>query len=205
MLTHKSRGGRFAISLPTDRSINGFTNTCHICTPMFKECDTVVREILRQKAEHPGVDVILQAGDVVSTFRNVCTHSERAHLFGGRMEKDNALAIAAAAAFRWPGSPATYGVIRGAIAYIHDSSVNRHQPRDLFNYYWVDDHINVASDIGHNCADAETSLCNAMRLKILGLMFDTAAGSVAIPQHKIDKAKACVVVSFHADSLSRPM
>ncbi|OWZ06216.1 LOW QUALITY PROTEIN: hypothetical protein PHMEG_00021560 [Phytophthora megakarya] len=203
------------LSFSTSRSINDFTDTDNICTPTFDKSDIVAREILRQKAELPGVDVKLQAGDVASAFRNVCTNSEHAHKFGGRLEKDNALVIETAAAFGWSGSP-------GAIAYIHGSSVNRHQPSGLFNYYWVDDHINVASDIGQNCADAETSLRNAMvtilgpdaineekitawctRLKILGLMFDTAAETVAMPQHKIDKAKACVAASYHADSMSR--
>ncbi|KAE9001586.1 hypothetical protein PR003_g17657 [Phytophthora rubi] len=32
----------------------------------------------------------------------------------------------------------------------------------MFNYDWVDDHINFAADIGTNCADAEQSLRYAM-------------------------------------------
>ncbi|OWZ12162.1 hypothetical protein PHMEG_00014717 [Phytophthora megakarya] len=126
------------LSFPTGRSINDFTGTDNICTPTFEKSDTVAREILLQKAEHPGVDVKLQAGDVACAFRN----------------KDNALVFNTAVALGWSGSPATYGVIGGTIAYIHGSSVNRHHLRGLINYNWVDDHINVASDIGHDYSDA---------------------------------------------------
>ncbi|KAE8912234.1 hypothetical protein PF005_g13237 [Phytophthora fragariae] len=66
------------------------------------------------------------------------------------------------AAFGWSGSPASYGVIGGAIAFVHGTSVNHYQPDGMFNYDLVDDHINFAENIGTNCADAEQSLRYAM-------------------------------------------
>ncbi|OWY93259.1 hypothetical protein PHMEG_00037411 [Phytophthora megakarya] len=57
--------------------------------------------------------------------------------------------------------------------------------------------------LGPDAINEEKFTAWCTRLKILGLMFDTAAGTVAMPQHKIDKIKTCVVVSYHADSLSR--
>ncbi|KAE9098190.1 hypothetical protein PF010_g15654 [Phytophthora fragariae] len=112
-----------------------------------------------------------------------------------------------AAAFGWSGSPASYGVISGGIAFVHSTSVNRYQPDGMFNYYWVDDHINVAADIGTNCADAEQSLRYAMktilgadavnedkftpwssRQNALGLICDTVDGTVSMPPNKIDSA-----------------
>ncbi|OWY93313.1 hypothetical protein PHMEG_00037344, partial [Phytophthora megakarya] len=83
------------LSFSTGRSINDFTDTDNICTSTFENCDIIVREILRQKPEM----LPLPYG------------TERAHLFGERLEKDNALVINTAAAFRWSGSRATYGVI----------------------------------------------------------------------------------------------
>lgn len=108
-----------------------------------------------KRGVYPGAVVKLQAGDVASAFRNVCTHSQRVFLFGGRLELDNALVIDMSAAFGWSGSPATYRVVGGAIAILHSASVNRYQPDGMFNHYWVDDHINVAADLGTNCQDAE--------------------------------------------------
>ncbi|GMF51323.1 unnamed protein product [Phytophthora fragariaefolia] len=81
----------------------------------------------------------------------------------------------------------------------------------FFNYHWVDDHINVAADVGTNCEDMERSLRYAMTTiigsgavnedkftewntsqKILGLQFETIAETIAIPAAKIAKARNLV-------------
>ncbi|EGZ14076.1 hypothetical protein PHYSODRAFT_510373, partial [Phytophthora sojae] len=155
------------LSFPVGRSINDHTDSASMCAPTFETCDAIATEILLRQHAHPSAEVKLQAGDVASAFRNTCTRSDCAYLFGGRLEPDNALAIGLAAAFGWSGSPATYGIVGGAIAFIHGVSSNLFQPRGLFNYYWVDDHINVAADVGSNCADAYISLRNAM-ITVLG-------------------------------------
>ncbi|KAF1775618.1 hypothetical protein GQ600_3892 [Phytophthora cactorum] len=67
-------------------------------------------DVIRQQHDFPEARQ-LHAGDVASAFRNVCTHSESAHLFCGRLERDNALVIDTAAAFGWSGSPGSYGVV----------------------------------------------------------------------------------------------
>jgi hypothetical protein len=89
-----------------------------------------------------------------------------------------------------------------------------------FNYVWVNDHIKVAANVGPNCADVEQSLRLAMatvlghdavneykfttwgpRQKILGLIFDTGAKSVAMPASKIEKARNSVRTALSATSL----
>ncbi|KAE8891702.1 hypothetical protein PF003_g24438 [Phytophthora fragariae] len=210
------------LSFPEGASINDATDATSICTPVFEPCDAIAVEILRQRRHHPDVEIQLQAGDVASAFRNVCTHSQSAYLFGGRLLPDNALVIDTLAAFGWSGSPASYGIIGGAIAHIHGSSINLLRPPGPFNYYWVDDHINVAADIGSNCADVERSLRGAMvtvlghgaineakftpwcpRQKALGLIFDPQAGTVAMPASKIRVAQTVVAAALERTSLRR--
>lgn len=89
------------------------------------------------------------------------------------------------------------------------ATTNVYNPHGFFNYYWVDDHVNVALDIGHNTSDTDASLRSAMalvlgassiyekkfkhwspRIDVLGLSFDTDAGTVAMPPAKIKKAKS---------------
>ncbi|KAF1785399.1 hypothetical protein GQ600_23874 [Phytophthora cactorum] len=121
-----------------------------------------------------------------------------------------------------PGHCGSCGVIGGAIAHLHGNPANRYYSDGHFNYYYIDDHINIAADIGSNCSDAEQSLRHSMitvlghgaineeeftswssRQKILGLIFDTVAGTVAMPEEKIEKAKACVASAISTKSLSR--
>ncbi|GMF51929.1 unnamed protein product [Phytophthora fragariaefolia] len=158
------------LSFPDGASINDATDTASLCQLMFQPCDAIAREIMCQQDLHPDTDVLLQAGD-----RHVGTHSRSAYLFGGRLEAANALVIDTSAAFGWSGSPASYDVGGGAIAYLHDRSVNVARGAGTFNYVWVDDHINVAADIGSNCADVEQSLRLAMT---------TALGHGAINEDK---------------------
>ncbi|KAE9309301.1 hypothetical protein PF008_g20738 [Phytophthora fragariae] len=92
----------------------------------------------------------------------------------------------------------------------------------MFNYYWVDDHINVATDLGTNCQDAEHSLRHAMttilgpdavnedklsewgtRHQALGLIFDTVSGTISMPPAKVIKATACVAAAYGSSDLSR--
>ncbi|GMF19673.1 unnamed protein product [Phytophthora fragariaefolia] len=132
-------------------------------------------------------------------------------LFGERLEADNALVIDTSAAFGWSGSPASYDVVGGAIAYLHGRSVNVARDAGTFNYVWVDDHTNVAANIGSNCADVEQSLRLAMatvlgpdainedkftswarRQQIIGLIFDTVTNTVVMPASKIAMALECV-------------
>lgn len=92
----------------------------------------------------------------------------------------------------------------------------------MFNYYWVDDHINVAADLGTNCRDAEHSLRHAMttilgpdavnedkfvewgtRQQALGVIFDTVAGTISMLPAKIVKAIAWVAAAYRSSDLSR--
>jgi len=127
-----------------------------------------------------------------------------------------------AAAFGWTGSSGTYGVLGGAVAHVHGSCVNTAHAAGFYNYHWVDDHVNVAPDTGTNCADIDRSLRQAMtlvmgptavnehkftpwstQLKVLGLIFDTVARTVAMPHSKIIKAQHLVRHATHACSLTR--
>ncbi|KAE9168812.1 hypothetical protein PF005_g28223, partial [Phytophthora fragariae] len=46
----------------------------------------------------------------------------------------------------------------GAVAYVHGSHTTDVFPDGIFNYHWVDDHFNVAADVGTACDDANRSL-----------------------------------------------
>eukprot|EP00644_Phytophthora_capsici_P005661 jgi/Phyca11/98350/e_gw1.2.607.1 len=168
------------LSFPERASTNSATDTSRICPPVFEPSDAIAVEILRQKHQHPDSEILLQAGDVSSAFRNVCTHSTSAYLFGGRLTPDNALVIDTSAAFGWAGSPASYGVVGDAIAYIHGSMCCPYRPAGPFNYYWADDHINI-----------------------LGLVFDSETTTVSMPETKITKARDCVRAALNSPSLGR--
>ncbi|OWZ10571.1 LOW QUALITY PROTEIN: hypothetical protein PHMEG_00016564 [Phytophthora megakarya] len=196
------------LSFPDGLSVNDLTDTASICTPEFQHCDAIATEILQPQEQYPDAEILLQAGDVNAAFWNVCTHSTSAYLFGGRLIRDNALIIDTAAAFGWPGSPTNHGGVGGATAYSHGNSASWYRPAEPFNYYWVDDHFNVAANVGTNCSDVEQSLRRAMitvlghgainedkftswssRQKLLGLVFDSAKSTVVMPVSKIHKAK----------------
>ncbi|KAE9265478.1 hypothetical protein PF008_g31852 [Phytophthora fragariae] len=102
------------------------------------------------------------AGDVASAFRNVSIHSNSVYLFAGLIEEDKALVIELAAPFGWTGSPGFYEIFGGAISHVHGSHTNAIYPAGFFNYHWVDDHINVAVDIGTSFSDMDRSLRFAM-------------------------------------------
>jgi len=162
------------------------------------------------------------AGNVTRAYRNAGIHSDSVHLFAGHIPEDNAIVIDLAAAFGWTGSSGTYGVLGGAGAHIHSSCVNSAHAAGFYNYHWVDDHVNVAPDTCTNCADIDRSLRQAMtvvmglaavtehkftpwstQLKVLGLIFDTVARTVAMPHSKIIKAHHLVRHATHTCSLTR--
>ncbi|KAE9068092.1 hypothetical protein PF010_g27203 [Phytophthora fragariae] len=94
------------------------------------------------------------AGDVASAFRNISIHSNSVYLFAGHIEEDDIIVIELAAPFGWTGSPGFYEIAGGAVAYVHGSHTTDEFPDGMFNYHWVDDHINVAADAGTACDDA---------------------------------------------------
>ncbi|KAG2856503.1 hypothetical protein PC119_g16210 [Phytophthora cactorum] len=102
------------------------------------------------------------AGDVASAYRNACTHSECVFMFAGHIPEDNTIIIDLSAAFGWTGSSETYGILGGAVAFIHWPCTNDAHLRDFYNYHWVDDHVNVAPDTRTNCIDIDCSLRHAM-------------------------------------------
>ncbi|KAE9052141.1 hypothetical protein PR003_g1012 [Phytophthora rubi] len=210
------------LSCPVNRSLNDHTNRDAIYQPKYKHCDAVAAAIVQEKKRHPGAEVKEQAGDVSSAYRHVCIHSHCVHLFGGRLHRDNVLIIDMSAAFGWSGSPGNYGVVGGAISFIHGHTTNQLNPLGFFSYHWVDDHINVAADVGSNCSDMEQSLRLAMltvlgpaainedkfsgwntKQKALGLIFDSTAGVVSMPADKIAKAYRIVRAALGATSMSR--
>ncbi|KAG3198440.1 hypothetical protein PC128_g6029 [Phytophthora cactorum] len=164
---------------------------------------------------------MVMTGDVASAYRNACPHRECVYMFAGYIPEDNAIVIDMFTAFGWTGSAGTYSILGGAVAFIHGSTGDGHHPFGFYNYHWVDDLINVTADVGSRCADIEWSLRHAMtsvmgltavnnhkftswstRQKILGIIFDTKCGTVAMPDSKINKAQQLVPRAFHASSLS---
>ncbi|KAE9051661.1 hypothetical protein PR001_g1235 [Phytophthora rubi] len=182
-------------------------------------------EPIRRGGQDRPRDLALQArktSDVATAYRNECTHSECVRYFCGHIPEDIAIIIDMSAAFEWTSSAGTYSVLSGVIAFIHGSTCDVDHPSGYFNYNWVDDHVNVASNVGTCCADVERSLRFAMTVvmgpvavnkdkftqwsthqKVLGLMFDTSVSTVAMPAPKIAKAQGLVAHAFHAAWISR--
>ncbi|KAE9315193.1 hypothetical protein PR003_g19053 [Phytophthora rubi] len=209
-------------SFPESESVNYNTDTADVPKPAYEHCSQIAQEILRCKRENPDDVVRLMAGDVAIAYRNACTHSECVRYFCGHIPEDIAIIIDMSADFGWTGSAGTYSVLGGAVAFIHGSTCDVDHPSGYFNYHWVDDHVNVASNIGTRCADVERSLRFAMKVvmgpaavnkdkftqwsihqKVLGLLFDTSASTVAMPAPKVAKAQGLVAHAFHAAWISR--
>ncbi|OWZ02690.1 hypothetical protein PHMEG_00025709 [Phytophthora megakarya] len=201
------------LSFPEGFSINDFTDQTSIIKPDYSHCDAVAAEILRAKIKGPRWFQGQNYGGI---------HSNSVHWFAGLIEEENALVIELAAPFGWTGSPGFYEIFGGAISFIHGSHTNADNPTGFFNYHWVDDHINVAADIGPSCLEIDRSLRYAMVVvlganavnvekftswatcqRVLGLLFDSDTETVSMPDAKIQKARGIVASAFFASSLSR--
>ncbi|KAG3184250.1 hypothetical protein PC128_g13852 [Phytophthora cactorum] len=208
------------LSFPKDNYVNANTDPSGLPWSAFEHCSSVVREILRCKRKDQGRDVMV--GDIASAYRNACTHSECVYMFAWYIPGDNAIMIDMSATFGWTGSAGTYSTLGGAVAFTHGSAGDGHHPSGFYNYHLLDDHVNVAADVGSRCDDIERSLRHAMtpvmdptavndqkltswstHQKILGLIFDMKCGVMATPASEISKAQQLVTQVFHASSLSR--
>ncbi|EEY70503.1 uncharacterized protein PITG_22794 [Phytophthora infestans T30-4] len=136
------------LSYPEGTSINDCTDQDSITKPDYVHCDAVARESLKTKLTFPGVSVYVMVGDVVTAFRNISIQSNSVYLFAGVIEEENALVIKLSAPFGWTGSPGFLEIFGGAISHVHDCHTSATFPDGFFNYHWVDDHINVAPDVG---------------------------------------------------------
>ncbi|OWZ20259.1 hypothetical protein PHMEG_0005345 [Phytophthora megakarya] len=219
------------LSFPEGISVNDYTDQDAIPKTNYRHSDACdgagsakflrmldpARHYSTVQAGVPDAEIKIMAGDVTSAFRNVSIHSRSVHRFTGRIKIENALVIKLACPFGWTSSPGEYEVIRGAVAFVHGKHGNRHNPNDLFNYHWVDDHDNVAPDVGTNGQDMERSLRYAMTAilgsgavdedkftwntsqKIMGLQFDF----FAMPAVKIDKVLTIVASAYPSTLLSQ--
>ncbi|RLN93875.1 hypothetical protein BBJ28_00027154, partial [Nothophytophthora sp. Chile5] len=210
------------LSFPEGASISDCTDQDSITKPDYVHCDAVATEILRLKRAHSASKICVMAGDVASAFRNIGIHSNSVYLFAGHIEEDDVIVIELVAPFGWTGSPGFYEIAGGAIAHVHGAHANDVSPIGFFNYHWVDDHINVAADIGANCDDMDRSLRFAIvavlgadaintkkftnwstRQRVLGLVFDSVEEQVSMPADKIEKARHIVAATYSASTLSR--
>ncbi|OWZ09948.1 LOW QUALITY PROTEIN: hypothetical protein PHMEG_00017272 [Phytophthora megakarya] len=210
------------LSFPEGSSVNHRTDHSDIAKPTYEHCSSIAREITRCQRAHPSTDVKVMAGDVAAAYRNACIHSDCVHMFAGHIPEDNAIVIDMSAAFGWSGSAGTYGVLGGAVAFIHGNHTDATHDAGFFSYHWVDDHINVAPDVGSHCSNVDRSLRYAMttvmgpgavneekftpwstQQKVLGLVFDTSTHTVAMPASKIAKAQRIVEDAIRSHSLTR--
>ena len=210
------------LSFPEGASVNDATDQAAVPRPEYRHCEAVAQEILRLKAENPTATVKLQAGDVASAFRHLGIHSESVRYFGATIPELNALVLELCAPFGWTSSPAFYELFGRAISFRHGRCSNALNPRGFFNYHWVDDHVNVVVATAANQDECERSLRAAMlsvlgpeainedkfskwstRLKVLGLIFDTVAGTVSMPEDKLIKARTAVATAYHSTTINR--
>ncbi|OWY93270.1 hypothetical protein PHMEG_00037397, partial [Phytophthora megakarya] len=128
---------------------------------------------------------------------------------------ENVIIIELSAPFGWTGSPGFYEIVGGTVSHVHGCHYNDANPTGFFNYHWVDDHINVAANVGTTLNDMNRSLRFAMeailgaegindekftpwatRQRVLGLEFDSTA-------ELIDKARRIIVEAYAVTVLSR--
>lgn len=112
------------LSYPEGISVNDKTDGSSIERPEYRHCDAVVSEIMSIRDSFPGDQVLLQASNVNSAFRNISIHSDSVQLFAGVIPEVNALVIDLSPPFGWTGLPGEYEIFGGAVSYIHGRTSN---------------------------------------------------------------------------------
>lgn len=163
-------------------------------------------------------------GDVSGAFRRVPIHADAVHMFAFRF--DGYIIIDLSCGFGWCGSPAFYALAGSLINELYATSGPvGPSPLDAGRFtgnVWCDDHTYVEIDTGTRCYDANVTLRRAMltvlgpsavnerkftvwdtAAKSLGLLWDTAAGTVSIPSIKLEKAARLTEAILCARSVSK--
>ncbi|POM67287.1 Hypothetical protein PHPALM_16751 [Phytophthora palmivora] len=145
---------------------------------------------------------------VSGAFRHVPVHEEYVHMFNFMF--DGYVVIDLSCGFGWCGSPAFYSLAATVINDIYEQAAITDDVLSLGQLrgnVWCDDHTCVEVDHGDRCSTANLALRHAMATvlgptaindkkftpwrsqnKALGLLWDTASGTVSIPEDKLTKA-----------------
>ncbi|POM75894.1 LOW QUALITY PROTEIN: Hypothetical protein PHPALM_6938 [Phytophthora palmivora] len=135
------------------------------------------------------------AGDVASAFRNISIHNNSVYLFAGRIEEENVLVNKLSAPFCWPGSPACYEAVGGAIS--HRLPLQGYQPNQRTLRFAI------KAILGAEAFNDEKFTQGKTRQRVRGLEFDSVAELVSIPQTKVDKARGIIASAYSAEFLMR--
>jgi hypothetical protein len=165
----------------------------------YQPISHLAEEVLRVK--NLGRGCSMMAGDVEAAFRHIPVHRDYCKYFASSVSTPGLLVIDLFCCFGWTESPRAYDLAGGAISFIHSLD-------GYFSHYWVDDHVSVESGDIEKQKASDQSLRRAMmtvlgpfamnekkftswsdKLQVLGLQFDTVAGTVSMPPHTIAKTR----------------
>lgn len=198
-------------SYPRGSSVNDFTERDDFPDISYNPPRDIALRIHELRTRHPDARVLTTLGDVSGAFRHVPVNEDEVHMFAFAFE--GFVVIGLACGFGWCGSPAFYSLAGTIINHLYTTSRPR-LPSPLDNSafignVWCDDHTCVEVDTGQRCYEANIALRRSMAIvlgptainkkkftswrtngKALGLLWDTATGTVSIPDDKLSKARA---------------
>jgi len=196
-------------SYPRGASVNEFTNREDFPSIAYNPPRDIARRIHNLRSSYPDEEVLLMLGDVSGAFRHVPIHEEEAHMFVFIF--DGYVVIDLSCGFGWCGSPAFYSLAGAVINELYEcADVDDDAGLPLGHLHgnvWCDDHTCVEVNRGQRCEKANAALRHAMATvlgpaaindkkftawgshnKALGLLWNTAEGTVSIPDEKLEKA-----------------
>lgn len=201
-------------SYPRGASVNEFTNRDNFPSIAYNPPRDIARRIHSLRSAHPNEEVLLMLGDVSGAFRHVPVHEDDVHMFVFIF--DGYVVIDLSCGFGWCGSPAFYSLAGAVINDLYEcADVEDDGDLSLGHLHgnvWCDDHTCVEINRGQRCKTANIALRHAMATvlgpaaindkkftawdsqnKALGLVWNTAEGTVSIPDEKLEKANLQVM------------
>lgn len=198
-------------SYPSGAAVNDFTDRSNFPEINYNPPKDIALRIWELRARFPGHPLLMMIGDVSGAFRHTPVNADHVHMFAFQFDGD--VIIDLSCGFGWCGSPTFYSVAGALINTLYKNqrphtSLSPVDTRTFGGSVWCDDHTCVGIDTGSRCMEANIALRKAMatvlgpqalnedkftqwstNTKTLGLLWDTEAGTVSVPDEKIGKAR----------------
>eukprot|EP00644_Phytophthora_capsici_P013014 jgi/Phyca11/101049/e_gw1.5.581.1 len=153
-------------AFPPEASVNDYTDRSDHPPISYNPPRSIARRIHRLKKSNPTASVLVLLGDVAGAFRHIPIHADAVHMFG--FLYDDVLVIDLSCGFGWCGSPSYYALAGKIINHLYEA---------------------MATVLGPTAINERKFTKWSTKAKALGLLWDTVAGSVSIPEDIITKAK----------------
>ncbi|ETP19848.1 hypothetical protein F441_06301 [Phytophthora nicotianae CJ01A1] len=207
-------------SFPDGASVNDFSNRVDFPEISYNPPKDIARQILELRIRFPCHPILIMLGDVSGAFCHIPVSAQHVHMFAFRFE--GLLIIDLSCGFGWCGSPAYYSLAGSLINYLYQQQ--RPQPAlapldssSFVGNVWCDDHTCVELDTGTRCFEANLALRKAMAVvlgpnaineekfttwststKALGLIWNTASGTVSVPTEKLSKSLHQIALALNS-------